>query len=273
MNAELHAKILQDLQKSGFASEMRAIRAFRDAGWQCSGAGTYFDLDEGITRTIDLKAYELARDREIGDGGFEFEYELFVEVKKSERPWIVFRQAEISKGTGDAWENPFVSHHPACPLGELTPLLRQHSVRKKLGWMGYGVHESFKEPQDTGRWYAAAVSACKATYDFVRHEAFQHLDHMPKRTFLMMTHPVVIIDGPLWSAELRDGEDPNLEEIEFAPFNFEFGTANYKQKTYRVDLVRLESLTNYLKTLKERIDAITAHLRQSIMSSTGPRLG
>ena len=84
MDEELRNKLIKDLEKSGFASEMRVIQTIRDEGWESSGAGTYFDLDANITRTIDVKAYRLARNWEVGDGGVEFEYELFGEVKSTE---------------------------------------------------------------------------------------------------------------------------------------------------------------------------------------------
>jgi hypothetical protein len=71
MDEELRSKLIKDLEKSGFASEMRAIQTIRDKGWESSGAGTYFDLDANITRTIDVKAYRLARNWEVGDGGVD----------------------------------------------------------------------------------------------------------------------------------------------------------------------------------------------------------
>lgn len=160
MDAGLHKKLLLDLQKSGFASEMRTIKAVRDAGWNSSGSGIYFDRDQSITRTIDITAFKAIHNFRTG---ISFEYHLFVEVKKTERPWVVFRESEPTDTFGDAWDNPYVSHNECISLGELTPFLREHSIRSKIGWVGYGVHEAFKDPQDTGRWYAAAVTTCKGS--------------------------------------------------------------------------------------------------------------
>ncbi|HZE58615.1 MAG TPA: hypothetical protein VE031_12225 [Chthoniobacterales bacterium] len=257
MNSDLREKLLRDLEKSGFAAEMHAIQAIRHAGWQCSGSGSYFDRDESITRTIDVTAYKVARNSEVGAGEVAFEYHLFVEVKKAERPWVVFRQREDPKKIGDAWDNPYFTHNECTSLGNLTPILRQHSIRARLGWIGYGVHEAFKPPHDAGRWYSAAVTSCKAAYDYVRHDSFKYLKQSGHgMTFLAITHPVVIVDGPLISAELIGDGKPSLEEVSFAPFAFGFSTARYEAATYRVDLVTKDSIAAYLNILQERIDAI-----------------
>ncbi|MBI5383247.1 MAG: hypothetical protein HZA90_01025 [Verrucomicrobia bacterium] len=264
MNDELKNKLLQDLEKSGFASEMQTMRTIRRAGWHCSGAGTYFDRDACKTRTIDVEAYSLARDWEVGDGGVEFEYHLFIEVKKAERPWIVFRQKEQYENSGDAWHNPYFSHNEALSLGKLVPALHKYSIRKDLGWLGYGVHEAFKEPQDTGRWYAAAVTACKAAYDYVRIDSFKFLEKSEnKQTFLAITQPVVVLDGPLISAEIAEDQTVALEDVPFAPFEFEFSTACYEASNYRIDLVRITSLEAYLNVLKQRVEAIFTQLHDA----------
>ncbi|PZR77035.1 MAG: hypothetical protein DLM73_00555 [Chthoniobacterales bacterium] len=249
MNADLHKKLLQDLQKSGFATEMQTIRAVRNAGWNSSGSGIYFDRDQSMTRAIDITAFKSMNNSRVGTGGLHFEYHLFIEVKKTERPWIVFRHSEPANAYGDTLDNPYVSHSECMPLADLTPFLHEHSIRTKLGWVGYGVHEAFKAPQDAGRWYTAAVTTCKAAYDYVRREAFMFLKKSGSgTTYLILTHPIIVIDGScLISAKLVGEEEPNLEEIPFAPLQFGFSTARYESGTYRVDLVALKSITDYFE--------------------------
>lgn len=258
MDANLQKKLLQDLQKAGFATEMQTIRAIKNAGWESSGSGIYFDRDESITRTIDVKAFKAMHNSSVGAGGIHFEYHLFIEVKKAECPWVVFRQSEPQNAYGDTWDNPYVSHNEPIRLADLTPLLHEHSIRTKLGWVGYGVHEAFKKPNEGGRWYTAAVTTSKAVYDYVRQESFTFLKKSgPGTTYLILTHPIVVIDGsPLISAELVRNEDPNLEEIPFAPLKFAFSTTHYEAATYRIDLVTLKSITDYLKILNARMEAI-----------------
>jgi hypothetical protein len=257
MTEDFKNKLSDDLKKSGFASEMMAIQAIRRAGWNCSGAGSYFDRDERITRSVDARAYQVLRNWALGDGGVDLEYHLFVEVKKSEHPWIVFSEKEDSEKIGDAWDNPYVSHNEPASLGDFSDLFRQHSIRKELGWLGYGVHEAFKPPQGKGRWYGAAVTACKATYDFSRHESFEIRKQYEKTmSFMMIAQPVVVLDGPLIRAELTDEPDAIFESIPYAPFGFTFSTAQYEANTYRVDVVTLSAMDDYLRIVKQRVDAL-----------------
>jgi hypothetical protein len=109
MDADLHKKLLQDLEKSGFAAEMQTIRAIRNAGWNSSGSGIYFDRDQSITRAIDVTAFKAIHNSRVGAGGIHFEYHLFIEVKKTERPWVVFRHTEPENVYGDTWDNPYLS--------------------------------------------------------------------------------------------------------------------------------------------------------------------
>lgn len=258
MNKDLEKKLLEDLDKTGFGSEMRSIRAINAAGWTTNAGAAYFDHDASITRNIDVVAVKLARNFELE---LFFEYHLFIEVKKSEKPWVVFREKDRFPDHGDAWNNPYFNRNAPVQLGDLTPKIRTYSIRNGLGWLGYGVHEAFKKPQDTGRWYGAAVTACKACYDYVRHESFSSLKDEPSGyPFLMLTHPVVVLDGPLTSAELNDEGEVTLEEIRWAPFEFEFSTEKYSAERYRVDLVSLDAIPEFLKILDKRVEEMFVEL-------------
>ncbi len=250
---------------------MAAKRVLAEAGWQTGSVGTYFDRDGGITRTIDIAAYHLARDWEVGEEGLDFEYEVFVEVKKSERPWLVFREPEKLAGVGDAWHNPYFIHNLPCDSSELSPLLRKNSIRKELGWMGRGVHEAFKDPNDAGRWYTAAVTACKAAYGYVRLEAFTEFKKSKsKQAFLVLTQPVVVLDGQLLSVELDQQGELKIDEIPYAPLEFDFGTTMYDSASYRVDLVQLSSLARYLEIHRRRVATLFKHLKKSFAKPHTP---
>src|SRR5437868_13854532 len=103
MTKDLRERLEKDLEKSGFAAEMRAIDAIRSEGWGTSGSGTYVDLDLKVTRSVDVKAYRVIRDSKIE---VALEYEIFGEVKKTERPWIVFRREE-EHPLGDGWHHQY----------------------------------------------------------------------------------------------------------------------------------------------------------------------
>ena len=105
---------------------------------------------------------------------------------------------------------------------------------------------------------SAAVTACKAAHDYLKQESFAHLqEYAPEDScFIFNAHPVVVIDGPLYSVELGKDDQFEFEKIEFAPFLFEFGTENYQKKTYRVDLVQIESIPKFLRITAARQNAL-----------------
>lgn len=50
-------KLVEDLLKSGFASELQALEVFRVAGWNVSSRSEFYDPVLKIGRELDLYAY------------------------------------------------------------------------------------------------------------------------------------------------------------------------------------------------------------------------
>src|SRR5688572_6277433 len=106
MDDDFLKKLVLDLNNSGFASEMAAIQIFLKNDWNCSGSANYFDKDEQKTREIDLIAYHSQRTTKVGknsDRTIASFFFVVAEVKKTEKPWVVFR--ENLKHPFDAWNN------------------------------------------------------------------------------------------------------------------------------------------------------------------------
>lgn len=91
MNDELLNKIKKDLQKSGLASELKVRNIFQESGWSVSGGAAYLDKGEGKSREIDIVAHhgDIVKKgtKTIIYNGFR----VYAEVKKSEKPWVVFK--------------------------------------------------------------------------------------------------------------------------------------------------------------------------------------
>jgi hypothetical protein len=173
----------------------------------------------------------------------------------------------------DAWNNLTCAVHLPCNHFELVNVLSQDSLLQALGWRGYSIHESFKKPDAPSRWYSAFVSVCKATEaELVRHSK--------GRPDLAIWHefsifkPVVILDGPLMAASLNDAGEVNLEEIDFAPFEFVHKSTMSTAEAYRVDLVKLDSLSKYVDLSEQRLNAITSTLESfmpTVLSQTNTK--
>lgn len=54
MNTDLKRKLINDLKKSGFASEMEAISLASKDGWDVTPNYSYTDIQEGKPRTVDF---------------------------------------------------------------------------------------------------------------------------------------------------------------------------------------------------------------------------
>jgi hypothetical protein len=264
MDDSLRNKLLADLQKSGFGAEMKAADAFLHAGWQVSPASTYLDLDEGKLRSVDFAAVLLKR-RQREHIEIDVEYHLSVEVKKSEKPWIAFRRPsrETPGGYSEGWANPYVAVLP-FRLSALSDVLTSTSLPAALGWYAHGLHESFKNPDQPSRWYSAFVTACKAAHDYTKHECFkqEYMEHFDY-PFLVLSNPVVVLDGLLFTAELTPSGEVALEEQHIVPFRFDFGSGHYEPREFRIDVVCLRGLRDYLTHLDARAQAVFEEIEKT----------
>lgn len=260
MDTKLINKIKKDLEKSGLGSEMKALKVFNELGWKIESGTSYFDKDEGKSREIDISAYfpsNLYLGEKVGVYNFFF---ICAEVKKSDKPWIVFKSPLKKFAKGCAWEN-MISYinFPNKPRS-FTQYLKTNSLLSKVNWQATGLHQSFKDPNFASRWYSAFVTVCKACeeeYDSESCEGNKTSSDLVKNpTELNFFQPIVILDGILATAELSDDGEIIIEEIESAPFRFEFKTEQYKRGRYRVDLVTLKGLKKYLKSVRERQESM-----------------
>jgi hypothetical protein len=279
MDEELGKKVKHDLEKSGFRSEMNVIRCFSQNNWTCEGSGAYFDRDECKTREIDAIGCHHLR-REVSEGLYAASWFYVVaEVKRSDKPWVVFRQS-LSRSPlppMDAWNNLAHCAGPTWLRVQLAEAISGHSLLCDLGWRGYSLHESFKPPDKSSTWHAAFVSAGKAAhhllvthskYDKQRQGKGEDSLYFPA-AFLFM-QPVVVLDGQLLSADLDQDGEVVIGEIPHAPFQFRFQSRRYRRSEYRVDLVQIDRFAAYLERCQKRqaqfFEAYCAILRLAIDS-------
>jgi hypothetical protein len=257
MSKDLKNKMLADLEKSGFASEMRAIKIFQNSGWHCDGGRNFMDKDQNISRDSDIAAHYVHRYSKNDMQQIECWYFIAGEVKKSEKPWVVFARKLKHPFTQEAWGNLTFRDGFLLEPHTISDDLTKLSLRDELRWEGYGIHESFKSPDNPSQGYKAIVSAIKATEDVVETNGSiaKKINAHEKndiKCILMFGKPVVILDGQLFSAELNEMNDIELNEISFAPLKVNFETTAYTHGCYYVDVVTLEGLASYLGKSKDR---------------------
>jgi hypothetical protein len=96
--SELERNILEDISKTGYPLEIRASLVLEGQGWTVTHNPAYLDLEEQKAREVDINAVTAWQVGEPGSLKHMLLCSLFVECKKSDKPWVFFvtpvRQAE-----------------------------------------------------------------------------------------------------------------------------------------------------------------------------------
>ena len=269
MNSELEKNLIEDLEISGFPSELKAIKTFLSCGWSCTGFANYIDLDEEQIRAVDLRAFNrkvenLPNDMEVG-----VEFIIDAEVKKSEKPWIIFK--ENNERAFDDYINNLTHFHNLKPPFRIKKAMGKHSLYLSLGWRGYGIYESFKKPNAPSRSYTALIKVCKSAEHTLNtySTGYKEFEELSKKSeeplnehILLLVKPIIILDGMLVTASLSDIGKISLEEVRFAPLEFFYQSKNCRKGIYLVDLVTLNSLREYIELYANRQQAILERIKE-----------
>jgi hypothetical protein len=190
--------------------------------------------------------------------------DVAAEVKKSERPWVVFRHAPNSEEDLLHGWTEVLNYSENLPGSSeaYADVFDGWSLSSRQGWKGYAVHESFKKPDQPSRWYAAAVAACKAAhhqldinYSDAENGGALSSDIHEYPPLLHLSQPLVILDGLLFVAEISDSGELLVAPATMASVDFPFSSEAYEAETYRMPLVTLKALPEYLNLLEKRAGA------------------
>jgi hypothetical protein len=268
MNPEFKKKIIEDLEKTGYPAEFKVRRAIynRSGRWDSTGTMGYFDLDEQKLREIDVFAFMPCGDRVSRSKHTHTVWTLVIEVKKSEngKPWVVFKERRDVIRDVLRWKQDLVSYCnlPAEWEKNFSWKVYESSFCKGMDWIGSGIHESFKKASNP-RPFSAMVSVVKAAEHFhaEQKKIFQEMPAItddisenPSRVFF--TRPVIVLDGELLSAELDTSGELQVAEIDMAPLYVGYRSEQYQRENYRVDLVRMSALDDYLATVEAQHNGI-----------------
>jgi hypothetical protein len=266
---ELLTKIAADIRKSGFGSEMAVLRTIRNAdGWQATGTAYYIDLDTEAARESDVQAHTVCSSASEDDRVIHYQsfYGLSIEVKKAEKPWIVFKETptyrfQLTEGLAGMVFCAGLKRQFRRGIGHT---LSTTGLANSLGWYGNGMHEAFKNPDQPSRWYSAFVSACKAAEHALQQNSWTlddttDDDHSP---YLWLSRPVVVLDGRLFSADLDQNNELVLNQESMCSVKFKYNTPRYSRRHYFVDVVTLAALGRYLAMCSERNLALAEALQK-----------
>jgi hypothetical protein len=257
--ASLETQVLHDLEKSGFGAEMRAAKTVLDCGWQLDVCRRFDDTDEGKSRELDIPAWRALTAEHLGWTVYSH-FQIVGEVKKSDKPWVVFREPYVrSSDLEIAWSGLVFSDLPHGQRGGELYAAISTGLADHLGWIGYGIHEAFKRPDQPSRSYAAMITACKASEHMLDGNSWDlSEDSNSSCAHIYYFQPTVILEGELMAAWLDASADIHVESVPMASVFFEFGSSTYRRCRYHVNLVRLDSLREYIGLCQQQHDRISA---------------
>ena len=261
MSDELKSKIIDDLLKSGFAAELRVLEAFKSADdWDATGGLQFFDPDIQKSREIDVHSLRSSRfPRENGLPPFEVTFEMWIEVKKTEKPWIVLRSQTPDKflDLSSALCRP-QNFHLVRNKGPLVRAVAANSIAMRSGWCGHGIHEAFKSPSDNSSWFTAFKKLSTITRHPEHSAAFFASKEQPHAR---ITQPLVVLDGLMFSAALVE-EQIELHAITEAAVDFSISGRETTGIGLHIDVVTMAGLSGYIaqatKTHDELIELMRA---------------
>ncbi|MDD2895092.1 MAG: hypothetical protein PHG81_03640 [Aliarcobacter sp.] len=262
MEDSLLNKIKEDLEKTGFGSELKSLKIFEKSDFLTMAGNNYFDKDEDKQREIDIVA-SLNMTTECSD--IEYDYYLFnnlyitAEVKKSEKPWIVFKSNHAHNQLNDFYNTlknfKFNHSNDSRLYRDIDEKL--YEIRDKWKLNVNGIHEAFKSPNNPSRWYGASMTSIKSIIDIFENTYKDFTEDGDKfYNYYYEYQPLIILDGVLISAEMNENYEINLKEVDFARIDIKIETKAYKSKSYQVDIVTLNGLEDYLVMKKERQNLI-----------------
>jgi hypothetical protein len=266
MKQESKSEILNDLKKSGFASEISAIRKVKARGWDVIPNYAFTDPQDEKTRTVDFVGWKILSyppdDRMMHNGAQIF---LVGEVKKTERPWVVFCEEGEHEQNFDfpilsGYELPKdisgIGYNIKEPLGDFK------------GILGYSIHESFKPPSESSRSFNAFLSTIKATeainkWEIEAHSASEEKTSPYPEWFLFTLRyfqPLVVIDGELLQTNISSNENIDVTPIDMVSVRVKYESKATENGIYRVHVVQLEALEKYLNLMdnfqRRLVDAV-----------------
>jgi hypothetical protein len=272
---DIVARLKTDVAKTGYASEIMVAAKFAEAGWTPVDHVYYMDRDENKGREIDLVAFR-QKHVETARKKIYFGVGLAVEVKRAmSKPWVIFSTERTSRDNPgelfdtvfarmhiqEIWFNDLFNTHPAIAR----PRFGRASYQAFLKRGKDGEHSPRKTSDDEApemvSTFGAFVSCMKATKEIAN--IYQQRDKAPlwegdKKSYeIGIAHGLIVIDGGLYEATVDGAGAVTIEATTWVPYIFNFASKEYGYNKRLIDIVRLDSLPEYLSVYNEWIDERT----------------
>ena len=258
MEKDLKTKLLKDINKSGFIDELEIASILRKKGWNVDQNTNFVDIDSGKPREIDIIA-----STSIIEEGLKINLNLIIEVKKSNKPWIIytseFKNYSFHRFTASGILkkfNEFVDDNFDIKIAENMP-------NSKFDRLGTSYKEAFKDANSPSKIYEALQSCFKATIFNYRPgdpEILPPVFDGSETKVIEIYYPLVILNGNLYEAFLDKKGEIDIESKSYIPVLFPFHSDNLKAKKFYVDIISKKWFENYLELIDNWINGLSLDL-------------
>jgi hypothetical protein len=259
-NANLETKILNELIKTGFPTEVVCAGILQKKGWRVTHNPSYIDDIEGISREYDIRSYKNWSFHNPEGTEKYLDVFLLIECKKSDKPWVFFTTEATHDGVnlGKYLHTPnnwlFTNYNSTNGRISDSLLLKNHHYFQKSN-LARTFYEPFKghESADVNvqTIYSAVMSSIKATLFHVKAENWSN--------GARIYYPVIIFNGNLFEAVVKSYEDIEIHQTPFTQLSFNYiipqnvddEAVTSNQKTFIVDIVHETYFSDYLKIIED----------------------
>lgn len=263
---DLKTKIIKDIKKSGFLSEMKTSAMLIKNGWSnIHAAETFLDKDFNKSREIDITTYKAKYDKEYK---ISLGIHLIIEIKKTSKPWIIFCQeshSTIYSGIGWGHIN-FADNITPSQLSFDDINLKNRHANSHL--FGTSYYEAFKKPTDNSQVYSALMTCCKAAVHSKKLNSWAVEENKKynanKNHDLDFFLPIVVLDGLMFQSTLDTDGEISLKEVDYSPITLNYSSMNYKETTFYPEIITLKGLKTYLEDIDKWRTSMYNSLKRNI---------
>lgn len=268
-NDNLQSNILQELNKTGFPTEVICADVMQKNGWGVLHSPSYWDETEKISREFDLRAFRNWKYTTEG-GEFHIGVYLITECKKSEKPWVFFSTPEsyntrVSQFIKAVDKSIFPNYYRSDSQISDDVLKRTHHYfqRPELARTFYEPFKGQEKTDSSQMIYSAIMSSVKAT--------LFHLRDRKNDNSTSIYYPVIVFNGNMYTAKVK-----SLDNIELLPSEHVQLSFNYmlpksverssiweQQERFIIDVVHYEYLENFLSLLEKEHSELAKLIQDS----------
>jgi hypothetical protein len=283
----LEEKIQEDLQKTGYPTEIVSASIMQQRGWHVLHNPSYLDDTEYKNREFDIWAVRTLQIEKPFADILSVSVCLITECKKSDKPWVFFTTPEkhgaYILGRVIKWrleeQQVFTSHSLLKDKSGRQSIITDNQLREFHHYFKSDrLARTFYEPLK-GEKFKASPHIYDAIMSVIKATLFHNQDD-PKENWLRIYYPVVIFSGNLFEAQVDEKKSIKLTPVEHLQLSFNYKRPSSPVPTienqsiwnnyheFIIDVVHEKYLDSFLHLIENEQDILADHLYGSLKSTS-----